>query len=95
MENSLKLRMSKPREYSIDDKLAGRDLHGLSCRIPEPTSEQAQCSHSEEVSWDDGYENDWTGEWVSDWKQGTKSLMEDIPGTNNMRCTCCGYTRRY
>jgi hypothetical protein len=24
-----------------------------------------------------------------------RCLMEDIPGTNNIKCPICGYTRRY
>ena len=83
-----------PKEYTMADKLAGRDLHGLSCRIPKPTPEQAKCSHMEWTEWDDGYE-DWDGDWHSDWKRAEVCIMEDIPGTNNLRCPRCGYTRRY
>ncbi len=83
-----------PKDYSIADKLAGRDLHGLPCRIPTPTPEQAKCSHTESKTWDDGYEDD-DGNWRSDWRRAEVWIMEDIPGTNNLRCTRCGYTRRY
>ena len=31
--------------YTIAEKLDGKDLYGLPCGIPEPTEEQAQCSH--------------------------------------------------
>jgi len=27
-------------EYTLDEKLEGRDLHGLPCRIPEPVGRQ-------------------------------------------------------
>lgn len=80
--------------YSVEEKMQGLDLYGLPCRIPEPTPAQAKCSHTEVVDVDDGYEN-YDEEWVSDWKQYTVCIMDDIPGTNNIRCTRCGYTRRY
>lgn len=80
--------------YTLEQKLNGEDLYGLPCRIPKPTSEQAKCSHREFEKIDDGYE-DWDGEWRSDFKQIEASLMEDIEGTNNIRCSRCGYTRRY
>lgn len=82
------------KKYSIEDKLAGKDLHGLSCRVPKPTPEQAECSHTELKEWDDGYE-DWDGDWHEEIKISEVCIMEDIPGTNNLRCPKCGYTRRY
>lgn len=84
-----------PREYSTEDKLAGRDLHGLSCRVPKPTEEQESCTHSVWVRRDLGYENWMLGEWYSDWQNVEEDTYEDIPGTHNFRCTQCGYTRRY
>ena len=84
-----------PKEYTMADKIAGRDLHGLSCRIPEPTPEQAKCSHTELVERDRGYK-DWdTGQWVKNMQWEEEDVMDDIPGTNNIRCPLCGYTRRY
>lgn len=83
------------KEYSTEDKLAGLDLHGLSCRVPKPTLEQAGCSHSEWEESDQGFENWMTGEWVSDIKMIEVGTFVDIPGTHNFRCTQCGYTRRY
>ncbi len=75
-----------PEKYSIEDKMAGRDLHGLPCRVPKPNAAQASCSHTRRV-------------WVDDEDTGGRyveiSACEDIPGTNNFRCLLCGYTRRY
>lgn len=85
--------MAKKYSYTTDEKMQGLDLHGLPCRIPKPTAKQAKCSHSEKVTFDDGYEG-WDG-WVNDWKTVNRCLMEDIPGTNNIKCPICGYTRRY
>ena len=84
----------KMKEYTIDDKLAGRDLHGLSERVPKPTKEQAKCSHTNWERIDRGYK-DWDGDWHSDWKNEEHCIMEDIPGTNNLKCPRCRYTRRY
>ena len=84
-----------PKNYTISEKLAGQDLHGLPCRVPKPTPEQERCSHSTMVERDHGFENWMTGEWVSDIKRVEDDTFEDIPGTNNFRCTQCGYTRRY
>lgn len=82
------------KKYSLEEKLSGLDLHGLPCRVPTPTPEQAKCSHAV-TEWEDyGYE-DWDGEWRSDLRHVEVSIMHDIPGTNNMRCSRCGYTRRY
>jgi hypothetical protein len=81
-------------KYTVADKLAGRDLHGLSCRVPKPTKEQSECSHTKFKEIDDGYE-DWDGDWHSEFKTVEVCLMDDIPGTNNIRCSRCGYTRRY
>lgn len=83
------------QKYSASEKLAGQDLHGLPCRVPKPTPEQAGCSHSKWEESDQGFENWMTGEWVSDIKQIEVNTYADIPGTNNFRCTQCGYTRRY
>lgn len=82
-------------DYSIEDKLAGRDLHGLPCRVPQPTPEQERCSHTEFRTIDRGFRDWWTDEWVSREVVEEVCLMKDIPGTNNIRCTKCGYTRRY
>ena len=91
---SYTMRGSTLANYSLEQKLAGEDLHGLPCRIPKPTLAQAKCSHTEEVIVDYGYEN-WGGEWQSDRRREQKSIEHDIPGTNNTRCSRCGYTRRY
>jgi hypothetical protein len=82
------------KQYSVSEKLQGLDLHGLPCRIPEPTAEQAKCSHTRHIEVDEGYA-DWDGEWQSDWREYEVGTYEDVPGTNNFRCTQCGYTRRY
>lgn len=90
--------------YTIDQKLRREDLHGLPCRVPEPTPEQAKCTHTRTVGgyWDVPSEyltqmfndEDYTvdSEWIEEYEQ---SICVDIPGTNNFRCTRCGYTRRY
>jgi|APSaa5957512576_1039674.scaffolds.fasta_scaffold154971_1 hypothetical protein len=82
-------------KYTIKEKLDGKDLHGLSCRIPTPTPEQAECSHTRTEDIDEGYECDFSGEWIDCWERYEVSTCEDIPGTNNLKCTMCGYTRRY
>lgn len=82
------------RPYSIEDKLAGRDLHGLSSRVPTPTDAQSRCSHTRDDWVDNGYE-DWEGVWRPEVRYVKVSTCVDIPGTNNFRCTQCGYTRRY
>ncbi len=82
------------RTYSIEEKLSGQDLHGLPCRVPKLTPEQEKCSHTRIQEYDDGYE-DGNGNWHSEWKSQSISMTEDIPGTNNFRCTRCGYIRRY
>jgi predicted nucleic-acid-binding Zn-ribbon protein len=82
-------------KYSLEQKMAGQDLHGLSCRVPKPTTEQERCSHSKMEEIDHGFENWMTGEWVSDIQRVEVDTYEDIKGTNNFRCTQCGYTRRY
>lgn len=83
-------------EYTAAQKLAGLDLYGLPCRIPEPTSDQSKCTHTkpELVYMGDGYVDD-NEEWVRENRWMDVTTFEDIPGTNNMRCTICGYTRRY
>ncbi len=83
------------KEYSTDEKMQGLDLHGLPCRVPTPTPEQSKCTHTRLKEVDDGYENWYTGEWESDFKMVEVLTYEDIKGTNNIRCTQCGYTRRY
>ena len=83
-------------EYTVAQKLAGLDLHGLPCRIPEPIGKQAECSH-EKLEWvymGDGYLDD-NEEWVEQKRLMSVTAFEDIPGTNNLKCTICGYTRRY
>ena len=83
-------------EYTVAQKLAGLDLHGLPCLIPEPTGKQVECPHEkpELVYMGDGYfdENE---EWVEQRRRMNVTAFEDIPGTNNLRCAICGYTRRY
>jgi hypothetical protein len=83
-------------QYSVDQKLAGLDLHGLACRIPEPVGEQANCSHQKKdhVYMGDGYLDE-EGEWIEQKRLMDVTAFEDIPGTNNLKCTICGYTRRY
>ncbi len=83
------------KNYTTAEKMAGQDLHGLPCRVPKPTPEQEKCSHSRMVEREHGYENWMTGEWVSDVQRVEVDTFEDIPGTNNFRCTQCGYTRPY
>ena len=83
------------KKYTIDEKLSNMDLHGLPCRVPIPTPEQEKCSHTKMVRRDLGFENWMTGEWVSDIRYVEDDTYEDIPRTNNFRCTQCGYTRRY
>jgi predicted nucleic-acid-binding Zn-ribbon protein len=87
--------MTNRQQYTIDEKLSNMDLYGLSCRVPKPTPEQEKCSHSKIVERDLGFENWMTGEWVSDIQYVEDDTYEDIPRTNNFRCTQCGYTRRY
>ena len=81
-------------EYTLEQKMAGEDLHGLPCRVPEPTPEQAQCDHTEFQLVDNGY-YDAEDAWVPNYQKTQVCTLQDIPGTNNMRCTKCGYTRRY
>ena len=83
-------------EYTIAEKLAGLDLHGLPCRIPEPVGKQKECTHTR-FEWQDcggGYW-DHNDEWVPYETRVEATTMRDIPGTNNMKCDICGYTRRY
>ena len=83
-------------EYTIAEKLAGLDLHGLPCRIPEPVGKQKDCTHTqhEKADWGEGYFDD-NEEWVVLYTWAEVTTMRDIPGTNNMKCDICGYTRRY
>ena len=81
--------------YTLEQKLNGEDLYGLPCRVPKPTPEQARCSHARLEEVDAGFEDWMTGEWHSDFKMIEICLMEDVEGTNNIRCSRCGYTRRY
>lgn len=81
-------------KYTIEEKMSGLDLHGLSCRVPKPTAAQSTCSHTKK-SWVDTGFNDWDGNWQSDMRMEESTTCEDIPGTNNFRCTRCGYIRRY
>jgi len=81
-------------QYTLEEKLSGLDLYGLPCRVPTPTPAQAKCTHSTTEQVDQGFEN-WDGEWYPDWRTVEVSTLKDIPGTNNIRCTICGYTRRY
>jgi len=88
--------MTTPEAYTTSEKLAGLDLHGLPCRIPEPTPLQAVCSHTEEqlVDEGDGWHNH-EGEWVVELTFRHVTTMRDVPGTNNLQCFKCGYTQRY
>ena len=83
------------KQYSIDDQLSGKDLHGLSCRIPKPTKAQAKCSHTKGEWITVNEKDDWTGEITKELKYIESCTYEDIPNTNNIRCSLCGYTRRY
>lgn len=80
--------------YSLEQKIKGEDLYGLSCRIPKPTEKQSKCSHSRFVYVDKSYE-DWDGYTHHEYDYVEESALEDIPNTNNFRCSLCGYTRRY
>lgn len=82
-------------EYTPEQKLAGLDLHGLPCRIPDPVGKQKECSHTQ-IQWEEthGYFDD-NEEWVSLRSRVEVTTMHDIPGTNNMKCSLCGYQRRY
>ena len=86
-------------KYTVEQKLRGQDLHGLSCRVPEPTPEQAKCSHETTKYEVRKFWNYWDWDrpsfWDSEEEWVTVSTYVDIPGTNNFRCTQCGYTRRY
>ena len=84
--------------YTPSQKLANQDLHGLPCRIPEPVGKEKECTHTR-MEWMDcgeGYfdHND-IDEWVPLLSRVEVTTMRDIPGTNNMRCDICGYSRRY
>lgn len=83
-----------PFEYTPAEKLAGKDLYGLPCRIPEPTPEQAGCTHTREV-WEDETEEDWDGNITTTSHLVEHSTMQDIPGTHILQCSICGYKRRY
>jgi predicted nucleic-acid-binding Zn-ribbon protein len=83
------------KEYSVEEKLRGQDLHGLPCRVPTPTAEQAKCSHSKWVEKEERFLDWMLGEWFSVFRNVEEDTFEDIPNTNNFRCTQCGYTRRY
>jgi hypothetical protein len=82
-------------KYSIQDKMNGADLHGLSCRVPKPTEKQSKCSHTKFTQIDKGFSDWWTNEWISHFQNVEVDTFEDIPNTNNLRCSLCGYTRRY
>ncbi len=81
------------QKYTIEEKMKGLDLYGLPCRVPEPTKEQAKCSHTEVIWFEEEYEDE-NGKYTEE-EKSTVSTYEDIPGTNNLRCKKCGYTRRY
>lgn len=82
--------------YTIEQKMRGEDLHGLPRRVPEPTAEQAKCSHTK-MDWIEGgmVDDGWGDKEYRDGFWVEESACVDIPGTNNFRCTKCGYTRRY
>jgi len=83
-------------EYTPAEKLAGLDLYGLPCRIPEPVGKQKDCTHTR-FEWDhfgEGY-FDHDDDWVPLSTRAEVTTMRDIPGTNNMKCDICGYMRRY
>jgi len=83
-------------EYTAAEKLAGLDLHGLPCRIPEPVGKEVDCTHKR-FEWGDHGEGyfDHHDEWVVLESRVEVTTMRDIPGTNNMKCDICGYSRRY
>jgi len=76
------------------EQLSGRDLYGLPSRVPAPTPEQAACTHTKgcwvttvvPLDWDNDEE-------TTEWRE--EDTMEDIPDTHLLRCTQCGYVRRY
>lgn len=76
-------------------KMNGADLYGLSCRVPKPTEKQSKCSHTKFTQIDKGFRDWWTNEWISNFQNVEVDTFEDIPNTNNLRCSLCGYTRRY
>lgn len=87
--------MCANKKYTIEEKMRGEDLHGLPCRVPKPTSQQKKCSHTRKVWVDDIEEDYYEGTVVDNSGYREESACVDIPGTNNFRCTQCGYTRRY
>ena len=88
--------MEEQYSYTTDEKMQGLDLYGLPCRVPTPTDEQAKCDHTRKYWAESGYRDEFTYEWVDTGMQLFEEwLYEDIPGTNNLRCSKCGYTRRY
>ncbi len=82
-------------KYTTEQKMRGEDLHGLPCRVPKPTAEQARCTHMEQVWVETSSPDPYTGELHYSGQYEERSTCVDIPGTNNFRCTRCGYTRRY
>lgn len=80
--------------YTIEQKMRGEDLHGLPCRVPKPTEQQRRCSHSETRWITEEVDDGWGGKQTEE-RSVEVTLFRDIPGTNNFRCTRCGYTRRY
>lgn len=83
------------KKYSINEELAGLDLHGLPCRVPKPVGAQVNCTHTQIEYAIEESENWRTGEIDREEKVYTVTCYEDIPGTNNIKCSRCGYTRRY
>jgi hypothetical protein len=88
--------MSESFNFTPAQKLAGQDLYGLPCRIPEPVGNQKDCTHTR-FEWDHFGEGYWDhdDEWVPLPTRAEVTTMRDIPGTNNMKCDICGYMRRY
>jgi hypothetical protein len=84
----------KRQEYSLGDRLAGRDLHGLAKRIPDPVGDEKNCDHQkwrESGFWYECWENGRTWEDTS----SMNTAFEDIGNTNIIKCSKCGYMRRY
>jgi len=85
-------------EYTIAEKLAGLDLHGLPCRIPEPVGKQKDCTHTqrEKADWGEGYFDD-NEEWVVlyTWAEVTPFLLSTSAAfavgamTSQLFICCC------
>jgi hypothetical protein len=82
--------------YTTDEKMQGLDLYGLPCRVPTPDEKQSKCSHTRKEWVQTGYRDDFSDEWIDLGEELHESwAYEDIPGTHLLKCSICGYTRRY